>query len=181
MINSGLERKNILKYLSSTKNYKLKFCKTIEPIPIDLFTDASFASTYENEKSISGIIVTIAGAPITWTSTSQQIASASAAESELYALTDGIKELIIVDLLAHELFNSVGDKTIYCDNTVTIAAIRDQPRKKMKTKITRTKFVRDMLKINQYNIRYIDSAGQLADFLTKVLKQSFDPSTLFII
>lgn len=172
--------KNTLKYLAQTIDYKLKFTAPTDEISLDLFTDASFASSYENEKSVTGIFVFAGGSPITWTSSSQQIASASAAESELYALTDGIKELIIADITAFELLGEIKNKNIFCDNTVTIAAIRDQPRKKMRATITRTKFAQDQILRYNFALQYTSTETQKADMLTKKFKQSFDLAQLFV-
>ena len=54
---------NILKYLNSTKNYKLKIG---EIGPINAYTDSDFAGDTEDRKSTSGHLILFGNSPISW-------------------------------------------------------------------------------------------------------------------
>lgn len=169
--------KNILIYIITTKHFKLRFNRP-KDMTLKLFMDASFASSYEEERSVTGILIMLDDCPISWSSTTQQIASSSAADSELYALCEGVKEFLITDILAHELLTPL-HKIILCDNKILVNSVNDQPKKKMRAAITRAKFVRDQLIFNNYKLSHVGTKQQKADIFTKRFKIDFNPSQFY--
>ena len=81
----------VLAYLANTKSLRLSLAPT-EDQSLDVFTDASFAPY--SERSISGIVVQLAGQSVFWKSKRQSIMSLSTAESELIAACEGTAQYL---------------------------------------------------------------------------------------
>lgn len=54
---------NILKYLNSTKDYKLKLSGDGK---VNAYTDSDFAGDFKDRKSTSGFIILLGNSPIHW-------------------------------------------------------------------------------------------------------------------
>ena len=95
-------------------------------IKVELYTDARFANTNEQRKSITCYVSILASACITWKSIKQDCLSLQTEESELVAASKGIREAIWLRLLLKELGYDQGLPTqCWCDNTAEISIIKD--------------------------------------------------------
>ncbi|KAF0702658.1 hypothetical protein AaE_015796 [Aphanomyces astaci] len=82
----------ILKYLKGTSSYGLFIDGKMANVSYEVYTDASFASQNNERKSITGYLIMIAGICISWCSSKQACVAKSTAESEIIALSEGVKE-----------------------------------------------------------------------------------------
>ena len=78
----------VLAYLYKNPDLGLTYTKANSKL--EGVTDASL----EEGKSTSGYIVTWQGAGISWGSTKQKSTSVSSTEAEIYALSEGVKDLV---------------------------------------------------------------------------------------
>ena len=72
------------------------------PDSADVFIDADYAGDLNTRRSTSGMVVMMNGGPISWSSRLQKLCAQSSAESEIYAVTDSVKEAIHIKLLCEE-------------------------------------------------------------------------------
>jgi len=82
---------HILKYLNTTKNYKICYDGEGEIIG---YTDADFAGDIKDRKSTSGNIILMGNNPICWTSKKQSIVATSTAEAEYISTSECIKKVL---------------------------------------------------------------------------------------
>ena len=82
----------VLRYLKLTSTYGLLFDGKNNSINYELFTDASFASSEEARHSVTGWLSKMAGCCISWRSIAQKSVATSTMESEIIAVSEGVKE-----------------------------------------------------------------------------------------
>ena len=68
----------------------------------DLYIDADYAGDPNTRRSTSGMLTMMNGGPISWSSHLQKLCAQSSAESEIYAVTDSVKEAIHIKLMCEE-------------------------------------------------------------------------------
>ena len=68
----------------------------------DFFVDADFAGDVNTRRSTSGMITIMNGGPISWWSRLQKLCAQSTAESEIYAVTESVKEAAHLKLMCEE-------------------------------------------------------------------------------
>jgi hypothetical protein len=98
----------IVKYVKSTINAKLIYNgKAGEGFVA--YTDADWGSNIDDRKSITGYVLKLAGAPVSWISKKQKTVALSSTEAEYMSLTEATKQIIWVKNLYDELgFNLRG-------------------------------------------------------------------------
>jgi len=100
--------------------------KASKPVPLahspDIYIDADYAGDHNTRRSTSGMITIMNNGPISWSSRLQKVCAQSSAESEIYAVTDSVKEAIHIRLLCEESEIRERDVplTIWEDNTACI-------------------------------------------------------------
>ena len=172
--------KYVLKYLMTTNELGISF-KVNEPLNLHGFTDADYAGDASNRKSTSGVVFMAAKGPISWQSIQQAVVSLSSTESELNSLTSGSTQTVWLRKFFDELgFKQERPTVIFCDNTSTIKLCHNDEFHK-RTKHIQTKFyyVRDQIKNNEVEVKYVPTAEQLADILTKpLMKQKHEQNKI---
>ena len=127
-----------------------------------------------NIKSVNQLpvmIVMMAGACISWRSSKQACVAVSTAESELIALSEGIKEGEWVNHLLTEMgFKPSGPVVIWCDNTAAID-IMHNPGNHKTSKHVETRYLmgRDLVETKRIKVIYCKTTKMIADSLTKAL------------
>lgn len=80
------------------------------------FADSDWAEELETRKSISGVICTVFGSPVSWSSRKQDIVSTSTTESEFYALAEAVKEIQWIKSIIKDFDITVNDPiTVHSD------------------------------------------------------------------
>lgn len=159
--------KHLLKYLNTTKQYRLRFNGNINSLVG--FCDADWAADPTNRKSTTGYIFYLASSPISWQSRLQPTVALSTVESEYMALTSAAQEAIWIRSILKEWgLKMLMPTTIWCDNQGAIQ-LTYNPTHHKRTKHIEVKFhfIREQVKSNQLIIDHIPTERMLADVLTK--------------
>jgi len=170
-ISDWIKITNILKYLNTTKNYKICYDGTGEIIA---YTDSDFAGNLDDRKSTSGNIILMGNSPICWTSKKQTSVALSAAEAEYVSTSECIKKILWIRNILEELFNFDKPITVYTDNTASLENIKnDEINTKLKHIEIKYFFNKDNINKGKVKMDYIDSKNNLADVFTKFINGSF--------
>ncbi|UYV84151.1 hypothetical protein LAZ67_X001338, partial [Cordylochernes scorpioides] len=158
--------KKILRYLKGTMNYELIYSRGDSSIVT--YTDASWDRTAD-ARSYSGFVIEMGNNLLNWKSNKQRSVALSTAESELEALSEGIKELIWTRNIIREMKIGLKDQiTVYCDSQNAISMIKSE-NMKASTKYLNRKchFIRQIVEDEEIEVLHIPSEEMKADHLTK--------------
>lgn len=138
----------------------------------DMYCDADYAGDKVTRRSTSGMIVMMNGGPISWSSRLQKLVALSSAESEIYAVTDSVKEALHIRLLCEECeIRKPGEPmTIWEDNNAAIHlghGLRGNSQQKHFA--VRLRFLHEHVQAKTIEFSRIDTKDQLADGFTKAL------------
>jgi hypothetical protein len=115
--------KNILKYLNKTKDKFLVYGGKRELI-VEGYTDANFATDYDDKRSQFEYVFILNGGAISWRSFKQSTTANSTTQSEVNAAVESSKECVWIKKFIEEL-NVVpfieGQMELFCDNSGAIA------------------------------------------------------------
>ena len=181
--------KRIGRYLVGTRDKGLIIHPTNE-LKVDMYVDADFAGLwgYKDKddpvcvKSCSGFVILVGNCPVIWGSKLQSMIALSTMEAEYIALSDSMKQLLILKRLVVAICKAVQlDEvdvasiwsTVYEDNSACqILANLEPPRTTPRSKHFAIKYhwFREELKPNNVEVVPIATDEQLADIFTKGLK-----------
>ena len=166
----------VAQYAHSTRHRMLTLRRDSDPT-LMAYTDASWAGCPYTRRSTSGRVVFYGTTPISWASKLQRAVATSSTESEIYALTDTVKEVLYLRLLLEDLNQAEKDRTIvHCDNTATISICSGQDQQ-----LKRVRHLRELKRFLDIRRRFIQSESatvmfkycksheNIADGLTKPL------------
>ena len=161
--------KRVLRYLKGTKSLKIIF----KPSDGQLiaYTDSNWANDLNDRRSISGFVVTLGSAPISWRSRKQPTVALSSCEAEYIALAEAVKEILYLRSLCLELAIEQSSSTVlFCDNQGALALTKEKSKQHQRTKHIDVKyhFIREQRDIDY---RYIATNENLADIFTKALSK----------
>lgn len=160
--------KHLLRYLRGTSKFRLTYKKEADPT-ITGYSDADWATSSEDRKSITGFVFIAQGGAISWCCKRQQTVALSTCEAEYMALSAAVQEALWWKRL-RATFDIDEAVKINCDNQSTIAVAKNggyYPRTKHID--IRYCFIRDAVQRGDVDIVYISTDKQLADCLTKSL------------
>ena len=143
-----------------------------QPHSPDMYVDADYAGDLNTRRSTSGMVVMMNQGPISWLSRIQKLCAQSSAESEIYAVTDSVKEAIHIKLLCEEagIRDTNRPMLIWEDNTGCIHLGHGlRGSKAAKHFETRLRFLNEQIHDNIIEFAKIDTKDQLADGFTKAL------------
>jgi transposase InsO family protein len=162
--------KRVLRYLNGTKTLGLYYPYG-QSLDLVTFSDADYANCPTTRKSISGNIVQLSTATISWRSKKQKSVSTSTAEAEYQALSLAVKQTIWTK---NALLELAREKTptpiVYCDNKAAID-IAQNPKISDRSKHidVHFHFVRENVEKGTFFIMPVATADNLADTCTKGL------------
>ena len=132
------------------------------------YCDASYATDTMLRRSVSGMISSIGGLIVNWSSRTQKVCTLSSAESEYIALGECGQELKFECMFLQELGIGKMPGIIYEDNEGAIFLAKNQ-QVGMRTKHIDVKyhFIRDLVADNYLDLRYVKSEDNYADLMTK--------------
>ncbi|KAI5957891.1 hypothetical protein KGF54_000002 [Candida jiufengensis] len=160
--------KHVLRYLKGTKSYAL-FYNNKDGLQV--YTDADWGSTSRDKKSISGYLVKLAGAPISWKSKKQITVALSTTEAEYMSMAETVKEVLwLLSVFENTDIEIETPVVIYGDNNSAIK-LANHPTAHPKTKhiSIRYHFIRDHITDGKILFQHIPTNIMLADILTKGL------------
>lgn len=97
------------------------------------YSDADFAARLDTRKSISGVLIKLAGAPLHWKSTKQKIVSESTTEAEFVACSLTSRDVKWFRTFLDELgFTEKEPTKVYVDNQAALKlAVNNQVHSSM--------------------------------------------------
>lgn len=131
------------------------------------YSDAS----WEVRHSTSGWVVVWQGAALSWGSSKQPCVALSSCEAEIVALSESCKDLVYLRKVISDLLGeSLPPSSHFTDNkSARDLAYNPEHHKRTKHVERRHFFVRDMVEKLELVVPFVNSADNLADFLTKPL------------
>ncbi|GBM44103.1 Retrovirus-related Pol polyprotein from transposon TNT 1-94 [Araneus ventricosus] len=166
---------DILNYVFNTMYYKINLSDT-HNTRLTMYSDSSWGCKLNDRHSTSGYIMLFGNVPITWKSQKQKCIALSSMEAEFIALTESVKCIIWYSKILKEL-NLIDFRMpeLYCDSQSAIHFSKNNiENNKTKHIDIKYKFVRKLLYDKEFELNYINSKENLADFLTKPLvKEKF--------
>ncbi|KAM1307924.1 hypothetical protein ACFX2H_010118 [Malus domestica] len=169
----------IFGYLKRTINLSLTYSEF--PTVLEGYSDASWITSANDNKSTSGWIFTIAGGAISWASKKQTCIAHSTMESEFIALAAAGKEAEWIRnlLLEIELWpQPMPSISLYCDSEATLSRAYNKVYNGKSRHISlRHEYVKQLITDGVINIVYVKSSNNLADPLTKALSRALVVST----
>jgi hypothetical protein len=138
----------------------------------DLYIDADYAGDTETRRSTSGLLIMMNGGPVVWSSRLQKLCAQSSAESEIYAVTDSLKEAVSLRLLCEECgIREPGiPMRIWEDNNAAICLGHGlRGSKASKHFVVRLRFLNEHVHDGTVEFARINTKDQRADLFTKAL------------
>ena len=161
----------VIAYLANTIDEHLVLkASSIDPIPIKLYVDASFA-IHTDAKSHSGIVISLGCGSIYSKSTKQKMVTKSSTEAELVAASNSIP----VAFFIRDIIQSLGYTTqiqLFQDNTSTIRLITNGESTSMRTKHINVKYfhLKEKVDNNEIQLSHLPTELMIADIHTKPLQ-----------
>ena len=172
--------KNALRYLKETKDYGLILgCKDhyrenkmeIKELKFKGLSDADFANSIDDRRSIGGILVNLWNSPIAWTSKIQPTVALSTTEAEYMALCKLTQELFYFRKLCKEMKLNIKEPITMMEDNNSCIKISQNDEFHQRTKHIDVKyhFIREALEKGIVQIKRVDSKENIADIFTKPL------------
>lgn len=169
----------VLGYLKKTMNFGLFYNNF--PVVLEGYTDASWITSANDNKSTSGWVFILGGGAVSWASKKQTCITHSTMESEFIALAAAGKEAewlrnMLLDIkLWPQPMPSI---SLYCDSQATMSkAFSKVYNGKSRHISLRHEYVRELISNGTISIVYVKSCENLADPLTKGLPRDLIKST----
>ncbi|KAL9987803.1 hypothetical protein ACROYT_G002165 [Oculina patagonica] len=162
--------KHVLRYLKGTLDFELCYRKCDNGLTLIGYSDADWASSTDDRRSISGYCFSLnkAGPLISWKSRKQPTVALSSCEAEYIALAAAVQE----GMYLIQIVNDVGEVNdpvlIFEDNQGTIAlSMNPVNRQRSKHIDVRYHFIRNVQNAGKVIIKYCPTADMVADVMTK--------------
>jgi Reverse transcriptase (RNA-dependent DNA polymerase)/Integrase core domain/gag-polypeptide of LTR copia-type len=165
------ESLRIVKYLLKTKNHSLIFGDHRSQAPLQAFSDANWAEDQTDRKSTSGSLCQVFGAPVSWFSKKQDVVAISTTESEYYALTETIREVIwLKELLTDFKIFVKQPIPVFMDSQSCMKMVTNEKfSNRTKHIAVRYQFAKNHVHNNEIELKYVPTDENIADMLTKPL------------
>jgi hypothetical protein len=168
--------KRVLRYLKATLNYELVYEGSLESLVG--YTDSDWAGDTDTRRSTAGYVFNLGSGAISWQSKRQSAVALSSCEAEYMGQTQATREAIWLRRLLQELMQQDERPLatiIFGDNQGALALARN-PQFHPRTKHVdiQYNYSRERQEAGDVDFRYIQTADQVADGLTKALpKEKF--------
>jgi hypothetical protein len=163
--------KSLFRYFKGTSDLGITYHgKGADSQPVG-FSDADWAQSILDRKSISGFAFMLCGGAISWSSKKQPTVAVSSMEGEYMALSLAVRHSLWLRLLFSELgFPFTRALAIHTDNLAAIALAHDpQFHGRSKHIDVRHHFIREHLEAGRIVVPHVSGDENLADILTKAL------------
>jgi hypothetical protein len=167
---------DVLYYLASNPQMSLNFKydpnqSLISNLTPQVWTDADYAKDPVKSRSISGFVITLCGAAISWHSKLQSTVAQSTAEAEFIAANLCARIVVWIRQLLQDLGVKLEGPTIINEDNQSCIAIAKNPQINEKTAHFQTKFhyLHEKIADKTILLQYCKTADQVADMFTKGL------------
>jgi hypothetical protein len=166
--------KTVLRYLNGTRALGLTFSgeEGIELEQLRAFTDADWASDPSTRRSITGYVVKLGGAAVSWASRKQPTVATSSMESEYVAGAETAKEVVWLRRLAEDLgIKQDSAVPLYMDNQSALAVASGARGTAERRKHIDVKhhYIQEQATAGVIKLEWVPSGNNQADILTKAL------------
>ncbi len=160
----------VIRYLKGTKYYCIRYLRANRNDQLDLhgFVDSSFGVNPTNGKSVTGMVIKVAGGPVEWRSHLQETTADSTNAAEYIALWEGAKAILGVANIIQELQLKTSLPILYEDNLGALRlATAGMGQARARHLTCKYHAVQDWTGTKRLKIDYVPTTKQLADILTK--------------
>ena len=162
------ELDHLLRYLQGTKDVTLTLGRP-DHEHLTAYADSDWGGDINTSRSRTGFVIMLYG-PIAWRSGLQGSVAISTAEAELYSMTEAYQELAFINGLLQDFNMHVQTPLLINDNQSAIAMAEEARFSRNSRHIEiRYRFLHEHVRDNTLTIKYIPSADNIADILTKIL------------
>lgn len=164
--------RRMLKYVKGTVDYAV-FYKKADGVGFVGYTDSDCAGNIDDRMSTSGDVFMLNSGAISWSSKKQQLVTLFTTEAEFVAAASSSCQVVwlrnMLEVLGDE---QKGPMIIYCDSMSTIKLSRNPVMHERSKHIDVSfHFLRDLCKNGKNELQYCKSGENVADIMTKPLKQ----------
>jgi hypothetical protein len=180
----------VLRYLKGVRDQDLTYSSlpsSNTPLYLEAFSDSDWAQCPDSRRSTTGIVFTLAGAPIHWVSSKQSTVAQSSAEAEYVAAAHAARDLTWITQLAAQWHIHLHDPSrahgplsgshasslpydLCIDNKGAIdMASASGPTKRTKHIDVKHHYIQQQIKARTLRLVQVPSANQKADLFTKPL------------
>ena len=161
--------KHVLRYLRGTADVGITFMKC-DDTGLNGCTHSDYAICKDDRRSITGFCFHVGSGVILWAVRRQTCVATLTYEAELHALPEAVMEAVHLCGLLDTLAESVATTSLFTDSHSCLALVhRDANCAKTKDFATQTAYVRDMMKNQSIDLKFIASGDNCADIFTKGL------------
>jgi hypothetical protein len=156
-------------YLLCTARWGLHFSASAGP-QLECYVDANHGGSPDH-KSMTGIILLVAGGPVWWTARKQDRITTSTCDSESLAIQTATQNVEMLRDLLDELGHpQAGPTPVLNDNSAAVGLAVDARAHKKSVQLTRQMaYVRERVERGLIRPLHVSTTDQAADFLTKAL------------
>ncbi|XP_038715021.1 uncharacterized mitochondrial protein AtMg00810-like [Tripterygium wilfordii] len=160
----------IVKYIKGNLAQGL-FYPTTNPLQVKAYCDSDWASCSNTRRLVTGYMVKIGEAFISWRSNKQKTVSKSSAEAEYRAMASTTSEYAWINSLFKELQIQISHRMdLFCDNQAAMhIATNHVFHERTKHIEIDLYYTREKVEEGMIKLKYLKSAEQPADLLTKAL------------
>jgi len=153
---------------SSAYNHSSTDPNVMEPT---IASDADFSRDNETSRSVSGYVFMLAGAPISWHSTTQPVVALSSMESEYIAACSAAQEAIWLKSVIEELGLGCPKPLIIQEDNKSTIEFADHPGHHRRSKHIQRRFhyLREQVTEGNIRMKHCKGADNIADIFTKPL------------
>ena len=168
--------RRLLRYLKATKSLRLRFEPRApggEESPMFMgYTDASFASCIDTNRSRSGYVFFLGNTPVSWKSQRQSTVAQSTMEAEYIGMNLCVRQLIWIRRWLGEAGLLKRGPSLLCgDNQAAIRlslqGVRPKNSRHIKTKYSA---IKEEVKEERVRLDWVDTLHMVADIFTKPLQ-----------
>ncbi|KAK8930886.1 RNA polymerase sigma factor sigC [Platanthera zijinensis] len=163
----------ILRYLKTAPGQGLIY-KPSTSLSLVAYSDADYAGSLDDRRSITGFCTYFGVHLITWRSKKQTVVARSSAEAEYQTMTAVVSELTCLESLLNDLGLKISSPTtLFCDSQATIH-IAKNPVFHERTKHIEVDchLIREKVQSKKIELEHVPDTEQVADILTKALSRS---------
>ena len=155
----------IMTYLHGTRGMSLTFLRG-SGLDLSAYNDTDYTVKSNDRRLVSGTVITLGGAAVSWASSTQRCVMLSTAEAEYVALGEGVKKALftgaVLSCICPELTGSC--VRVYEDNQGAIALAENSISSARSKHIdVRSHFVRELLWAKKIDVQFPASEEQHAD------------------